>query len=103
MNKTNDVDPAPVKRLVIRPRDYEPHCMGDCKRFHVREYNGGKYQVYGVGLDHICDCERGELADMIADALEAVANKCTCPALGGVLLTGSACRVHGLPTLPVDG
>ena len=85
----------------IRPRDYAPHRMGDGKRFHIRTYNGGKYQVYGVGLEHICECDRCDLAVMIADALEAVAKKCTCPVLDGVLVTGSACPVHGLPASPV--
>lgn len=58
-----------------RPSDYEPH-RGDGKRFHVREYNPGSgrcYQVYGVGLDHICDCLDDELAKMVAAALEAEA------------------------------
>jgi hypothetical protein len=96
----HDVDPTPVQRIGIRPCDYKPHHMGDGRRFHVREYNGGKYQVYGIGLEHICECERGEMADMIADALEAVACKCTCVILFGVLVTDSACPIHRLPASP---
>ncbi len=54
------------------PKDYPPHHMGDERRFHVRTYNGGLWQVYGVGLEHIAECPSQGLADMVADALEQV-------------------------------
>ncbi len=54
--------------------EYGRH-TGDNRRFHVRVYNGGKYQVYGVGLHHVCECEVVEVADMIADTLEAAAER----------------------------
>lgn len=50
------------------PADFQPHPDG--KRFHVRTYNGGMYQVYARDLEHVCDCTRVEMADMVADALE---------------------------------
>ena len=37
------------------PSEYKRHERGDGRRFHVREYNGGLFQVYGVGLEHICE------------------------------------------------
>lgn len=45
----------------------------DGKRFQARTYNGGKYQVYGVGLYHICECETEEAADQVANAIEVYA------------------------------
>lgn len=59
----------------MKASDFQRHRMGDNRRFHARTYNGGKYQVYGVGLLHICECETGEMADMIADALEQQAER----------------------------
>lgn len=56
------------------PKEYEPFRMGDGKRFHVRTYNGGKWQVYGYGLDHICECDVRSNAEMVANALEQAAN-----------------------------
>lgn len=53
-----------MKRLC----EYERHADG--KRFHVRTYDRGKWQVYGVGLDHICDCQNEEIANRIAYVLE---------------------------------
>lgn len=55
--------------------DYERHFHGDKKRFLVREYNSGKFQVFGVGLEHVCECDSDEVAKMIADALEFQANR----------------------------
>jgi hypothetical protein len=52
-------------------REYERHQSG--WRFHVREYNGGVWQVHGRGLEHICDCLSEETAEMVADVLEAEA------------------------------
>lgn len=55
------------------PHEYEPHAMGDGLRFHIRECNGDYWQVYSVGLDHICDCLTQDVAEMVARALEQVA------------------------------
>ena len=52
--------------------NFERHERGDGKRFHVRMFCQ-EWQVYGVGLQHICMCMTMEMADMIADALEAQA------------------------------
>ena len=62
-----------MKQNVIKPSDFPRPRMGDKRRFRARTYNGGKYQVYGSGLLHICECETVEMADMVADALELVA------------------------------
>jgi len=63
---------AIVKKAPARLLAYPPHIPGDGLRFHIRQYNGGVWQVYGQGLDHICDCNTSSIADMIADSLEAV-------------------------------
>ncbi len=57
------------------PSDYQPHHMGDGRRFHVRTYNLGLWQVYGAGLEYICECLTQGAADMVADALEQDAEK----------------------------
>jgi hypothetical protein len=49
--------------------------MGDNRRFHCRVYNGDKWQVYGLGLDHVCECDSDPIALMIAEALEAMADQ----------------------------
>lgn len=51
--------------------DYERH-QGDGKRFHFRclQYT---WQVYGVRLDHICECHTEWMAKQIAESLEAMA------------------------------
>jgi len=56
----------------MKPSDYDRHVRGDGKRFHVR-IHGQLWEVYGLGLDHICMCTSMEMADMIAAALEALA------------------------------
>jgi hypothetical protein len=53
------------------PADFQPHPDG--KRFHSRTYNGGLFQVYGVDLEHVCECESERMADMVADALNQAA------------------------------
>ena len=45
----------------------------DKRRFMVREYNGGKYQIYGNELQHICECSTLEMANLISGALESMA------------------------------
>lgn len=55
------------------PHEYDPHAMGDGLRFHVRGYYNGSWQVYGVDLDHICDCPTQGIADMVAEVLEQAA------------------------------
>lgn len=50
--------------------DFPP--QGNGKRFHVRILGGG-WQVYGLGLIHVCECHGERYANMIADALEAAA------------------------------
>jgi hypothetical protein len=58
------------------PRDFEPHRRGDGLRLHVRQYNGGLYEVRGLledGYVHVCECISQEFADMIAAALEQTA------------------------------
>ncbi len=57
------------------PGDYQPYVMGDGRRFHVRTYNGGRWEVYGMGLEHVCDCLSQRAADMVAKALEQAAEK----------------------------
>lgn len=57
------------------PREFEPFRRGDGRRFHIRTYNGGKWQVYGYGLEHICECETRGNAEMVADALERMADE----------------------------
>jgi len=52
--------------------DWAPYPDG--KRFHVRSLNGG-WQVYGLGLLHVCECSDGRMANMVANALEAAACK----------------------------
>lgn len=54
--------------------DYERHHMGDNKRFHVRTCNGG-WQIYGVELEHVCDCVSGEDAERVAAMLECAADE----------------------------
>ena len=60
-----------VKKL---PSDYSPRSMGDGRRFHVRILNNG-WQVYGEGLEHVCDCLSSDAAAMIAVALEQAAER----------------------------
>ena len=57
----------------MKPSDFVRHLGSGRKRFLVRIRNG-KFEVYGVGLDHLCWARDRETADMIADALESVAN-----------------------------
>ena len=61
--------------MAKHPRDYEPFRRGDGRRFHVRVHDAAReWQVYGLGLLHICFCNTEEKANMVADALEEVAN-----------------------------
>jgi len=53
--------------------DFPPHVRGDGKRFHVRILGNG-WQVYGLGLIHVCLCDDGRMANMVAKALEAAAS-----------------------------
>lgn len=53
--------------------EFEHHPDG--RRFHVRTYNGGKFQVYGRGLEHICECDTDSMAESIANVLEAFAEE----------------------------
>lgn len=52
--------------------DFPPHVGSDGKRFHVRILGNG-WQVYGLGLIHVCLCEDGRMANMVAAALEQAA------------------------------
>jgi hypothetical protein len=54
----------------ITSADFPPQADG--RRFQVRVLNGG-WQVYGLGLIHVCCCTTEGMADMVADALEAAA------------------------------
>jgi len=58
---------------MTNPSDYERHSRGDGKRFHVRVLSG-RWQVYAMGVEHICECDNSDKADMIAEALEAQAD-----------------------------
>jgi hypothetical protein len=64
-----------VAELEAAPSRFARHARGDNRRFHVRTYNGGKWQVYGLGLEHICECDRESMARMVAEALERAAEK----------------------------
>jgi hypothetical protein len=44
--------------------------MGDKRMFHWREYNGGKYEVYSIGLEQWAECLSADRAIAVADALE---------------------------------
>ena len=55
------------------PADYELHWRGDGRRFHVRIYPGGLWEVYGCSVDHICVCKDQATAEMVAEALEQAA------------------------------
>lgn len=49
----------------------------------------------------LCNCFDESHANMIAAALEQVANQeqgCMCPCIGGIWVVGSSCPMHGLPT-----
>jgi len=52
--------------------DFPPHVRGDGNRFHVRILGNG-WQVYGLGLIHVCLCSDVRMANMVADALAAAA------------------------------
>lgn len=54
-----------------KPSQFEPHADG--KRFHVRTCSGGLFRVCGMGLGHVCECTDARMAEMVADALEALA------------------------------
>ncbi len=54
----------------ITPADFPP--QHDGKRFHVRWF-GREYQVYGIGVLHVCLCPDARRANMVADALEMAA------------------------------
>jgi len=58
---------------MTKASEHDNHADG--KRFHVRTYNGGVFQVYGCGLLHICDCVTDAHAHMIANALEQQAQR----------------------------
>lgn len=61
----------------LDPASFERHKRGDNRRFHVRinrQPNGWDYEVYGYGLDVICVCANSERANMVADALEEIAD-----------------------------
>lgn len=57
----------------MKASDFEPHTRGDGRRFHVRAFNH-HWQVYGLGLQHVCLCETADAAEMIAEALEVKAD-----------------------------
>jgi len=65
------------------PADFQPHPDG--KRFHSRTYNGGLFQVYGVDLEHVCECEIERMADMVADALNQAAGIADPSAVGELI------------------
>ena len=56
----------------MKPSDFPRFERGDNKRFHVRQFCQD-WQVYGQGLIHVCMCYSQGMANMIGDALEAVA------------------------------
>ncbi len=61
-----------LERLIIdggpiTPADFPPQHNG--QRFQVRVLNG-RWQVYGLGLVHVCLCATEPLANMVAEALE---------------------------------
>lgn len=61
----------------LHPKNFKPHKRGDGRKFHTRKITacaecGPVFQVYGLGLQHICTCERSDMAQMVADALEVV-------------------------------
>ena len=56
----------------MKPSEFEKHTGRGTRRFLVRQRNG-EFEVYGYGLDHLCWARDAETADMIADALERVA------------------------------
>lgn len=55
----------------ITPADFPP--QHDGRRFHVQRC-GNEWQVYGVGVLHVCLCPDVRRANMVADALEAAAD-----------------------------
>lgn len=54
--------------------DFPKHVGSDGKRFHVRIL-GRVWQVYGLGLIHVCECSDGRMANMVSAALELAAMK----------------------------
>lgn len=54
----------------MKPADFKKQHNG--QRFQVRRL-GHEWQVYANGLTHIALCSRPEIADMIANSLETVA------------------------------
>ena len=72
---------APVGAIVRHPSSFERH-RGTGRRFHTRSYKSGLFQVYGVGMEHVCECTTGEMADMVAAALEQVGERIRCRACG---------------------
>ena len=54
------------------PAEFRPHASGDGRRFHCRMLNGS-FQVYGLGLHHICMTDTLTYGEMVADALELTA------------------------------
>ena len=62
-----------------RPVDYERHRRGDNRRFHVRQHTRDpltiRFEVYGAGFVHICDCLNSATARMIAASLEEAADR----------------------------
>ena len=63
-----------MTEAVSVPHHFARHARGDGRRFHVRTYNGGLWQVYGIGLHHICECLTQQVAEMVANSLEFAAN-----------------------------
>lgn len=59
-----------MKKISI---DYPRNCYNDNKRFNYREI-GKEFQVYGLGLKHVCICNMEETAIMVMNALELVGN-----------------------------
>jgi hypothetical protein len=57
----------------MNPSEFPQFRHGDGRRFHVRSLDDA-WQVYGLGLRHVCTCSTGEAARMIADALDLSAN-----------------------------
>ncbi len=64
------------------PVEFARHIPGDGKRFHISDYwdsDGKKLEVHGFEsehTEHICFCWTLEMAEMIAESLEEIAQMC---------------------------
>jgi hypothetical protein len=66
-NKTTKLGPVACSHYPPAPDRFE---MGDNRRFHWREYNGGRYEVYSIGMMQWAECLSEGRAKVVADALE---------------------------------